>query len=78
MRISRVRVPLLDHRLVEFVAQLPESVKRGCMPKALLVEALGDLLPHEVVRQPSARSCSLGSAGCAVRCARRSRPGWRI
>jgi len=47
-----VRVPLLDHRLVEFVAQLPESVKRRGMPKALLVEALGDLLPHEVVRQP--------------------------
>ncbi len=34
------------------MAQLPESVKRRGMPKALLVEALGDLLPHEVVRQP--------------------------
>lgn len=48
-----VRVPLLDHRLVEFVAQLPESVKRRRgTPKALLVDALGDLLPAEVVRQP--------------------------
>ena len=46
-----VRVPLLDHQLVEFVAQLPESAKRGRMPKALLIEALGELLPVEVVRQ---------------------------
>ncbi|PYU15883.1 MAG: hypothetical protein DMG29_05450 [Acidobacteria bacterium] len=48
-----VRVPLLDHRLVEFVAQLPESVKRRRgTPKALLVDALGKLLPAEVVHQP--------------------------
>jgi asparagine synthase (glutamine-hydrolysing) len=48
-----VRVPLLDHRLVEFVAQLRPSARqpRG-VPKALLVEALGDLLPPEIVRQP--------------------------
>jgi asparagine synthase (glutamine-hydrolysing) len=48
-----VRVPFLDHPLVEFVAQLSESVKVGNgTPKALLVEALGDLLPAEVVQQP--------------------------
>ena len=47
-----VRVPLLDHLLVEFVSQLPESVKikRG-VNKALLVEALKGLLPEEVVGQ---------------------------
>jgi len=45
-----VRVPLLDHRLVEFMAQLPEPAKRG-RPKALLVEALGELLPDKVVQQ---------------------------
>jgi asparagine synthase (glutamine-hydrolysing) len=48
-----VRVPLLDHPLVEFVAGLPDSVKvRSGVSKALLAEALGDLLPREIVRQP--------------------------
>src|SRR5262249_29081966 len=47
-----VRVPLLDHPLVEFVADLPTQAKRrGAVNKALLVEALGDLLPQEVVQQ---------------------------
>jgi asparagine synthase (glutamine-hydrolysing) len=47
-----VRVPFLDHRLVEFVARLPKSVKyRAGVPKALLVEALSDVLPDEVVGQ---------------------------
>jgi asparagine synthase (glutamine-hydrolysing) len=48
-----VRVPLLDHPLVEYVAGLPDSAKRRPgVTKALLVEALGDLLPAETVRQP--------------------------
>jgi asparagine synthase (glutamine-hydrolysing) len=48
-----VRVPFLDHRLVEFVGRLPKSAKyaRG-IPKSLLIEALSDLLPDEVVDQP--------------------------
>ncbi len=47
-----VRVPLLDHRLVEFMARLPARAKqRRGVSKALLVEALGGLLPEEVVRQ---------------------------
>ena len=47
-----VRVPFLDHRLLEFVGRLPKSAKyaRG-ISKALLVEALSDLLPDEVVGQ---------------------------
>jgi asparagine synthase (glutamine-hydrolysing) len=51
-----VRVPFLDHPLVEFVTHLPQEVKmakgsgRG-VPKALLVAALEDLLPAEVVQQ---------------------------
>lgn len=47
-----VRVPFLDHALVEFVAALPQEMKvRKGVPKALLVAALGDLLPEEVVDQ---------------------------
>jgi asparagine synthase (glutamine-hydrolysing) len=47
-----VRVPFLDHRLVEFVGRLPKSVKyTRDVPKSLLVEALSDLLPDEVVGQ---------------------------
>jgi asparagine synthase (glutamine-hydrolysing) len=47
-----VRVPFLDHLLVEFVIQLPQEMKlRKATPKALLVDALADLLPSEVVNQ---------------------------
>jgi asparagine synthase (glutamine-hydrolysing) len=47
-----VRVPLLDHRLVEFTSRLPKDAKyRAGVPKALLVEAVADLLPPEVVGQ---------------------------
>lgn len=47
-----VRVPFLDHPLVEFVTGLPQEVKlRKGIPKALLVAALEDLLPAEVVDQ---------------------------
>jgi asparagine synthase (glutamine-hydrolysing) len=47
-----VRVPFLDHPLVEFVARLPQSLKqRRGTGKALLVAALGKLLPGEVARQ---------------------------
>lgn len=47
-----VRVPFLDHRLVEFVGRLPKNAKyvQGS-PKSLLVEALSDLLPDDVVGQ---------------------------
>jgi asparagine synthase (glutamine-hydrolysing) len=48
-----VRVPFLDHRLVEFVGRLPRSLKYvGGVPKSLLLEALSGLLPDEVVGQP--------------------------
>jgi asparagine synthase (glutamine-hydrolysing) len=48
-----VRVPLLDHRLVEYVMSLSDPVKqRNGVPKRLLVESLNGLLPDEIVRRP--------------------------
>jgi asparagine synthase (glutamine-hydrolysing) len=48
-----VRVPFLDSALVEYVLPLPESQKRNrAQPKALLIAALGELLPKELVAQP--------------------------
>ncbi len=47
-----VRVPFLDHRLVEFVARLPKGAKSSPgLPKALLIDALAGVLPQEVVGQ---------------------------
>lgn len=48
-----VRVPLLDHVLVEYVMGLPDDKKSpNGTPKSLLVESLGGLLPAEVVNRP--------------------------
>jgi len=46
-----VRVPFLHSPLVEYMLSLPESAKRGSRPKSLLVAALRDLLPDEIVAQ---------------------------
>jgi asparagine synthase (glutamine-hydrolysing) len=47
-----VRLPFLDHRLVEFMLSLPGDVKvAGNQPKALLVEAIGDLPPEIMSRR---------------------------
>lgn len=47
------RVPLLDHKLVEFLMGLPDrhKVSNGT-PKRLLVESLNGLLPEEIVKRP--------------------------
>jgi len=51
-RSLEVRVPLLDTPLVEFVGSLPDAARcRPGVPKALLAEALGDLLPQEILAQ---------------------------
>ena len=51
-RSLEVRVPLLDTPLVEFVGSLPDAARRRPgVQKALLVEALGDLLPKEILTQ---------------------------
>jgi asparagine synthase (glutamine-hydrolysing) len=51
-RSLEVRVPLLDTPLVEFVSALPDEARRvKNRQKALLVDALQDLLPAEIVGQ---------------------------
>jgi asparagine synthase (glutamine-hydrolysing) len=47
-----VRVPFLDHELVEYVIGIPDPIKHPHTPKKLLVDALGDLLPSEIVHRP--------------------------
>jgi asparagine synthase (glutamine-hydrolysing) len=47
-----VRVPLLDTLVVQFVNALPDEARyRQGTQKALLVEAMGDLLPPEILAQ---------------------------
>ncbi|HEV3480962.1 MAG TPA: asparagine synthase (glutamine-hydrolyzing) [Candidatus Acidoferrales bacterium] len=47
-----VRVPFLDGPLVEYVLSLPETVKMPSkQPKGLLIAALADILPSQVVSQ---------------------------
>jgi len=46
------RVPILDHRIVEFAATLPFRLKqRGRRSKLVVKDALKDLLPKPVLRQ---------------------------
>ena len=48
-----VRVPFLDHRLIEFAINLDESLKvRGKVTKYLLREVLYDLVPKEIFNRP--------------------------
>ncbi len=47
-----VRVPFLDAPLVDYLLSLPENTKRpASRPKALLVAALGDVFPQEILAQ---------------------------
>ncbi len=47
-----VRVPFLDHKLVEYVLGVPDQYKYPSTPKKLLIEATGGLLPEEIVNRP--------------------------
>lgn len=47
-----VRVPFMDHQLVEFVLGIPDDVKYPQTPKQLLVNSFPELLPDEVVNRP--------------------------
>ena len=58
-----VRVPLIDHQLVEFAVGLPAELKmRGGRPKAILADALADVLPRAVLaRRKQGFEIPLGS-----------------
>ena len=70
-----IRVPLLDRALVELIEALPDKAKvRAHSAKALLSEAVSDLLPAEILYQPK-RTFTLpwehwlrGRLGAAVSC----------
>jgi asparagine synthase (glutamine-hydrolysing) len=48
-----VREPLMDHRLVEWLATLPSALKvRGSEGKHLLKRAMAPYLPHELMYRP--------------------------
>ncbi|MCC6905423.1 MAG: asparagine synthase (glutamine-hydrolyzing) [Anaerolineae bacterium] len=48
-----VRVPLIDHKLVEMAARIPPGMKlRGKQTKWVFIEAVRDLLPPEVLARP--------------------------
>ncbi len=48
-----VRVPLIDHKLVEFAARIPAKYKlRSGRSKWIFVEALRDVLPNAVMKRP--------------------------
>lgn len=48
-----VREPFFDYHLIEFLLQIPDTFKYSTStPKVLLVDALGDLLPSQIVYRP--------------------------
>ncbi len=46
------RVPLIDHRLIEFVWSLPADIRRGTKPKALLRSVLARYVPSVLFDRP--------------------------
>ncbi len=54
MNVSlEAREPLLDHRLVEFAARLPEKMRvRGSTGKYLLKKCMERYLPHDILYRP--------------------------
>lgn len=47
-----LRVPFLDYRLVELALSINDTTKYPNTPKQLFTEALGDLIPAEVINRP--------------------------
>jgi asparagine synthase (glutamine-hydrolysing) len=46
-----VRVPFMDHDLVELVLGIPDEYKLGQPNKRLLVEAMGNLVPTSITQR---------------------------
>ena len=46
-----IREPFLDYKLIEFALSIPDSYKYPHVPKKLLVDSMGDLLPDEIVNR---------------------------
>ncbi len=47
-----VRVPFLDHRLIEYVLGVNDDAKYPHSPKELLTSSFADLLPKEIIDRP--------------------------
>lgn len=47
-----VRVPFLDHELVEYATYIGDNLKYPTSPKRLLVESFAELLPSSIVNRP--------------------------
>lgn len=47
-----VRVPFLDHRLVEYVLGVGDEMKFPTTPKKLLTDSVGDLIPRSIIDRP--------------------------
>jgi asparagine synthase (glutamine-hydrolysing) len=47
-----IRVPFLDHRLIEFVLGVGDKQKFPHTPKELLTASVGDLIPREIIDRP--------------------------
>lgn len=47
-----VREPFFDHELIEYVMRVPDTMKNGTMPKSLMIESLGDLIPSDIYQRP--------------------------
>jgi asparagine synthase (glutamine-hydrolysing) len=47
-----IRVPFLDHRLIEYVLGVSDELKFPHTPKELLTASVGDLIPREIIDRP--------------------------
>ena len=47
-----VRVPFLDHELVQLVLSVPDQFKLGATPKQLLINSFKNELPNQIVNRP--------------------------